>query len=49
MVKTHAYAVGGMDLIRDWGRSHMPCAVARKEKKRKEELVLVKEVARKAT
>ena len=49
VVKTHASTVGGMDLTPDWGRSHMPHAVARKKKKRKEELVLVEEVARKAT
>ena len=49
VVKIHASTVGGMNLIPDWGRSHMPRAVARKKKKRKEELVLVEEVARKAT
>ena len=33
VVKTHASTVVGMDLTPDWGRSHMPHAVARKKKK----------------
>ena len=33
VVKTHAYTVGGMDLIPDWGRCHMPHAMARKKRK----------------